>query len=123
MVLEILVKCKIGDHRDDDKSGCQGFHAVFPSLSSVCTHGERRRLRPSGIFLLCNQRRASRVKRKGMDEDLNQWLAGGDRQRAFEALVQRYRTKVFRLVFSIVGNTARAEEVTQDTFLKIWLAL
>ena len=58
-----------------------------------------------------------------VDEDLHRWLAGGERQRAFDALVQRYRTKVFRLVFSIVGNSARAEEVTQDTFLKIWLAL
>ena len=58
-----------------------------------------------------------------MDEDLQRWLADGERHRAFEALVQRYRVKVFRLVFSIVGNAARAEEVTQDTFLKVWLAL
>jgi RNA polymerase sigma-70 factor, ECF subfamily len=58
-----------------------------------------------------------------MDEDLHRWLAEGDRQRVFEVLVERYRVKVFRLVFSIVGNAARAEEVTQDTFLKIWVAL
>ena len=57
-----------------------------------------------------------------MDEDLRRWLADGDRHRAFEGLVQRYRVKVFRLVYSIVGNAARAEEVTQDTFLKVWLA-
>jgi RNA polymerase sigma-70 factor, ECF subfamily len=41
----------------------------------------------------------------------------------FDDLVQQYRVKVFRLVFSIVGNRARAEEVTQDVFLKIWIAL
>ena len=41
----------------------------------------------------------------------------------FDDLVQQYRTKLFRLVFSIVGNAARAEEVTQDVFLKIWIAL
>jgi len=58
-----------------------------------------------------------------MDEDLHRWLAGGERRRAFDVIVQRYRVKVFRLVFSIVGNAARAEEVTQDTFLKVWLAL
>jgi RNA polymerase sigma-70 factor, ECF subfamily len=58
-----------------------------------------------------------------MDEDLRQWLARGQRRRAFDALVERYRVKVFRLVSSIVGNPARAEEVAQDTFLKIWLAL
>src|SRR5438093_8930695 len=71
----------------------------------------------------CNQTAHPGVIRKGMDEDLHRWLAGGERQRAFEGLVQRYRVKVFRLVYSIVGNAARAEEVTQDTFLKIWLAL
>lgn len=58
-----------------------------------------------------------------MDEDLQRWLADGRRDRAFDGLVQRYRVKVFRLVFSIVANWARAEEVTQDTFLKVWLAL
>jgi len=58
-----------------------------------------------------------------MDEDLRQWLSEGDRRRVFDALVPRYRVKVFRLVFSIVGNAARAEEVAQDAFLKIWLAL
>jgi RNA polymerase sigma-70 factor (ECF subfamily) len=58
-----------------------------------------------------------------MDEDLRQWLSEGDRRRVFDALVPRYRLKVFRLVFSIVGNAARAEEVAQDAFLKIWLAL
>jgi len=58
-----------------------------------------------------------------MDEDLQRWLAEGRRDRAFDGLVQRYRVKVFRLIFSIVANHARAEEVTQDTFLKVWLAL
>jgi RNA polymerase sigma-70 factor (ECF subfamily) len=42
---------------------------------------------------------------------------------AFERAVTLYRTKVFRLVFSIIRNDARAEEVTQDVFLKVWLAL
>ena len=58
-----------------------------------------------------------------MDEDVRHWQTGGERRRAFDALVERYRLKVYRLVFSIVGDTARAEEVTQDAFLKIWLAL
>src|SRR5438552_2081056 len=88
------------------------------SLSSVCTHGDGRRLRMFRDLLPRNQNARWRVSRKGMDEDLHQWLADGERHRAFEALVQRYRVKVFRLVFSIVGNAARAEEVTQDTFLK-----
>jgi RNA polymerase sigma-70 factor, ECF subfamily len=58
-----------------------------------------------------------------MDQDIRQLLSQRQKDRAFEVLLQRYQTKVFRLVFSIVANSARAEEVTQDVFLKIWQAL
>ena len=58
-----------------------------------------------------------------MDQDIRQLLSQRQKDRAFEVLLQRYQAKVFRLVFSIVGNSARAEEVTQDAFLKIWQAL
>jgi RNA polymerase sigma-70 factor (ECF subfamily) len=58
-----------------------------------------------------------------MDQDIRQLLSQRHKDRAFEVLLQRYQTKVFRLVFSIVGNPSRAEEVTQDAFLKIWRAL
>ena len=58
-----------------------------------------------------------------MDQDIRQLLSQRHKDRAFEVLLQRYQTKVFRLVFSIVGNPSRAEEVTQDSFLKIWQAL
>ena len=58
-----------------------------------------------------------------MDQDIRELLSQRQKDRAFEVLLQRYQAKVFRLVFSIVGNSARAEEVTQDAFLKIWQAL
>ena len=58
-----------------------------------------------------------------MDQDILQLLSQRQKDRAFEVLLQRYQAKVFRLVFSIVGNRSRAEEVTQDAFLKIWQAL
>jgi RNA polymerase sigma-70 factor, ECF subfamily len=58
-----------------------------------------------------------------MDEDIRHLLSQRHNDRAFEALLQRYQTKVFRLVFSIIGSRAQAEEVTQDVFLKIWQAL
>ena len=45
------------------------------------------------------------------------------RSRLFEGLVAQYQAKVFHLVLSLVRNTGRAEEVTQDVFLKLWLAL
>jgi RNA polymerase sigma-70 factor (ECF subfamily) len=58
-----------------------------------------------------------------MDQDIRQLLSQRQNDRAFEVLLQRYQSKVFRLVYSILGNSPRAEEVTQDAFLKIWLAL
>jgi RNA polymerase sigma-70 factor (ECF subfamily) len=58
-----------------------------------------------------------------MDQDIRQLLSQRQKDRAFEVLLQHYQAKVFRLVFSIVANSARAEEVTQDVFLKVWQAL
>lgn len=42
---------------------------------------------------------------------------------AFELLLAGYQHKVFRLVISMIRDHGRAEEVTQDAFLKIWEAL
>jgi RNA polymerase sigma-70 factor (ECF subfamily) len=40
----------------------------------------------------------------------------GDEQ-SIETLVRQYETDVFRLAFSIVGETSEANEVTQETFI------
>jgi RNA polymerase sigma-70 factor (ECF subfamily) len=40
----------------------------------------------------------------------------GDEQ-SIETLVRQYETVVFRLAFSIVGETSEANEVTQETFI------
>ena len=42
---------------------------------------------------------------------------------AFELLVDRYQQKVFRLAYSIMGDSASAEDVTQDAFVKMWQIL
>jgi len=42
---------------------------------------------------------------------------------AFELLVDRYQQKVFRLVYSLMRDSASAEDVTQDAFVKMWKAL
>jgi len=44
-------------------------------------------------------------------------VLAGDR-RAFEPLVRRHERRVFRVALAVAGNTADAEEVMQDTFLK-----
>lgn len=42
---------------------------------------------------------------------------------AFELLVERYQRKVFRLAYSIVHDSASAEDVAQDAFVKMWQVL
>ena len=41
-------------------------------------------------------------------------------QQALWALYQQYGKAVYSLAYRILGNSATAEEVTQDTFLKVW---
>jgi len=42
---------------------------------------------------------------------------------AFEALVDRYEDKIFRLAFRFVRNETEAKEIVQDTFLLVWRKL
>jgi RNA polymerase sigma-70 factor (ECF subfamily) len=53
------------------------------------------------------------------DQELATRTANGD-QRAFLALYDRYADRVFGLAYKILADNMLAEEVTQDTFLKLW---
>ena len=53
-----------------------------------------------------------------MDESLAEQAAGGDAQ-AFRSLLQRHYDRVYRVSLGIVGNSAEAEDVTQE----VWSAL
>jgi RNA polymerase sigma-70 factor (ECF subfamily) len=57
------------------------------------------------------------------DEDIRTLLHKHRCAEAFDLLLNRYQGKVFRLVYSILKEAARAEEVTQDVFLKMWQVL
>jgi len=46
----------------------------------------------------------------------------GDR-RAFEALVLRYRKRIFALALHISGSSSEADDITQEVFLKAYRAL
>lgn len=48
-----------------------------------------------------------------------QKMAKGD-ERAFLSLYDRYASRVYALTLRVLGDTMLAEEVTQDTFLKLW---
>jgi RNA polymerase sigma-70 factor, ECF subfamily len=57
----------------------------------------------------------------GFDEDseLLDRLATGD-EAAFRSLVERHIDRAYAIALRIVGNAADAEDVVQDTMLKIW---
>ncbi len=42
---------------------------------------------------------------------------------AFDLIVKNFSGKVMRLAYSILGNRAFAEDLTQDVFVRIWRAL
>ncbi|WNG27927.1 RNA polymerase sigma factor [Cystobacter fuscus] len=52
------------------------------------------------------------------DERLMLAFRAGDR-RAFEVLVRRHRTPVFNFILRFTGHRARAEDVLQETWLKV----
>ena len=53
------------------------------------------------------------------DYDLMRRVQGRDAS-ALAALYDRYGSRVYALAVTIVGEGATAEEVTQDTFMKLW---
>ncbi len=53
------------------------------------------------------------------DAELIRRVAERDR-RAFAALYDRYAARVYALALRMLGETMAAEEVAQDTFLKVW---
>jgi len=53
------------------------------------------------------------------DKDLLDRLAGGD-ETAFRLLVERHVDRAYAIALRIVGNAADAEDVVQDTMLKVW---
>ncbi|PPQ33472.1 sigma-70 family RNA polymerase sigma factor [Rhodopila globiformis] len=58
-------------------------------------------------------------ERDASDEELIRRVAGGDRV-AFSSLVERYRGPLIRLAYGIVRNRSEAEDIVQETFIRIW---
>lgn len=58
-----------------------------------------------------------------MDEDVQSLLQKHHHRRAFERLLDNYEAKVFRMAVMFLRDRGRAEEVTQDIFLKLWQVL
>jgi RNA polymerase sigma-70 factor (ECF subfamily) len=58
-----------------------------------------------------------------MEERVRQLLRTRRYDEALEQLLDLYEQKVFRMAVTMLRDTGRAEEITQDVFLKVWRAL
>jgi RNA polymerase sigma-70 factor (ECF subfamily) len=58
-----------------------------------------------------------------MEGDVQELLNKRRYEKAFEQLLELYGKKVFRMAVMMLKDVGRAEEVTQDIFLKLWQAL
>lgn len=57
------------------------------------------------------------------DADIVGLLQEGEMYPAFESLVQRYETKVFHLCLAMLRDTHTAQDMTQDSLLRVWRSL
>jgi RNA polymerase sigma-70 factor, ECF subfamily len=58
-----------------------------------------------------------------MQDDIRQLLQRRMFDEALQRLLDGYQHKVFRMAVAMLKDAGRAEEVTQDIFLKVWRAL
>ena len=56
------------------------------------------------------------------DSDLVSRAAGGDAS-AFQALVERHRSMVYRVAYQFAGNHYDAEDIAQEVFIKVYRSL
>lgn len=57
------------------------------------------------------------------DRDIIEQLRAGQRDRAFDQLLERYEGKIFRLCCALLRNRQRAEDAAQESLVRIWKAL
>lgn len=57
---------------------------------------------------------------KGLEKDLMQRMKQGD-QDAFQDLITAYHDLLFRTIYTKIQHVELAQDLTQDTFVKIWI--
>jgi RNA polymerase sigma-70 factor (ECF subfamily) len=58
-----------------------------------------------------------------MEEPVQQLVLKRRYDEALEQLLDLYEQKIFRMAVAMLRDAGRAEEITQDVFLKVWRAL
>jgi RNA polymerase sigma-70 factor (ECF subfamily) len=85
-----------------------GLHFSLRGFAPIWIYQER-----------CIKLRYNGVVMKPDDQQLVAQVIKGD-ENAFLTLYDRYASRVYGLTLRVLGDTMLAEEVTQDTFLKLW---
>jgi RNA polymerase sigma-70 factor (ECF subfamily) len=57
------------------------------------------------------------------DSDIAELLRAGHRDVAFNALLQRYEGKIYRLCCALLRDRTQAEDAAQESLIRIWKAL
>ncbi|MEJ2869061.1 RNA polymerase sigma factor [Actinomycetospora sp. OC33-EN08] len=60
------------------------------------------------------------------DAQIDRWLVGRARDgdpAAYEELIRRHRDRIYRIALRITGDTADADDVTQEVVIQLWTAL
>ena len=55
------------------------------------------------------------------DDQLVEWINRGDVEAGLGALQARYQVKIYRFVLGLVQDTHLAQDVAQETFIKVFL--
>ena len=87
----------------DTRGMAAGLRVVWPT-----------RLQPIAVTVRINSH---------MDGDVRQLLLARRYREALEQMLDRHEQQVFHMALAMLRDRGRAEEVTQDVFLKLWKAL
>lgn len=74
------------------------------------------------LKVLIKKEKSNKVSEEELTAELVKSASNGC-QAAFRKLVLKYQSEIFRLIVKKVGSVEKAEELTQDTFLKAWKSL
>jgi RNA polymerase sigma-70 factor (ECF subfamily) len=66
---------------------------------------------------------ASDMATRDRDADIVMHIEAGNLTLAFELLMQRYESKVFRLCLAFMRNRANAQDAAQESLVRLWRAL
>lgn len=109
------------NERDDGNDDDGDFHDVM-LLGGLYPRAARQVAVGRAPYRLQPRRSAARIN-VHVEDQVQHLLRAGRYDEAFERLLERHETQVFRMAVMMLRDHGRAEEVTQDVFLQLWRVL